>query len=185
VNLDFSSNPLFSWYVVLLIFSGLVMLVMGVLNTGGLTKGWRVLNALFGVGFFGYGIYLGFVFQGGSYIIFFKAFILPVLMIVNFFRSMSARQKVKTAQAAQAAMYAGQVPGGYPQQGGPAGYGVPGGYPQQAPGGYPQQPAPGGYPAPGAYSQPAPGGYPQQPAPGGYPQQNPAGYPQQGPGQNG
>jgi hypothetical protein len=93
VNLDFSAEPLFSWYVVLLIISGVAMTAIGAASFGGLSTGWRVFNALAGVGFVGYGVYLGFIFEGGSYIIFFKAFILPVVMIANFVRSIGARNK--------------------------------------------------------------------------------------------
>ncbi|GJF32174.1 hypothetical protein KNE206_48740 [Kitasatospora sp. NE20-6] len=93
MNLDFSAEPLFSWYVVLLIISGIAMVGIGAVNFGGLSAGWRVFNVLAGVGFVGYGVYLGFIFEGGEYIIFFKAFILPVLMIINFVRSLSARSK--------------------------------------------------------------------------------------------
>ena len=42
--------------------------------------------------FFGYGIYLAFIFTGGTYFILFKAFILPVVLIVNFFRSLKSRK---------------------------------------------------------------------------------------------
>ncbi|MFE2426485.1 hypothetical protein ACFXJ5_06995 [Streptomyces sp. NPDC059373] len=93
MNLDFSAEPLFSWYVVLLIISGVAMTAIGAASVGGLSAGWRVFNVLAGVGFVGYGVYLGFIFEGGSYIIFFKAFILPVVMIVNFVRSIGARDK--------------------------------------------------------------------------------------------
>jgi hypothetical protein len=41
-----------------------------------------------GIGFLGYGIYLGFMFEGGSYMMFFQAFILPALLVVNFVRSL-------------------------------------------------------------------------------------------------
>ncbi|MFI9647891.1 hypothetical protein ACIHAA_16540 [Streptomyces sp. NPDC052040] len=94
MNLDFSAEPLFSWYVVLLFLSGATMLVLGIINSGGLSNGWRAFNAIAGLGFMGYGIYLGFIFQGGSYILFFKAFILPVMVVVNFFRSLSRRKAV-------------------------------------------------------------------------------------------
>jgi hypothetical protein len=91
VNLDFSAEPLFSWYVVLLIISGIAMIVIGAVNSAGLSKGWRAFNVIAGLAFTGYGIYLGFIFEGGEYVIFFKAFILPVLMVVNFFRAMGTR----------------------------------------------------------------------------------------------
>ncbi|NDK25307.1 hypothetical protein FSY75_12745 [Streptomyces sp. TR1341] len=98
MNLDFSAEPLFSWYVVLLFISGAAMLILGVLNAGGLSKGWRAFNVIAGLGFMGYGIYLGFIFQGGTYIVFFKAFILPIMVIVNFFRSLSRRKATPAPQ---------------------------------------------------------------------------------------
>ncbi|MEH0843411.1 hypothetical protein V6U81_13590 [Micromonospora sp. CPCC 205711] len=73
----------------------------------------------------------------------------------------------------------GQPQPGWPQQSGPAGYGVPGqpggGYPAQ-PGGYPAQP--GGYPAAGQYGHPAPASAPPFAAPQSGP---PFAAPQSGP----
>ena len=110
MNIDFSNSPGFSAYVVLLLVSGIAMLIIAALNSSGQTAGWRIFNAIVGVGFFGYGIYLGFVFTGGSYLILFKVFILPVALIVNFFRSRKSRQ----SDAAAPQMY---VPTqGMPQQ---------------------------------------------------------------------
>jgi hypothetical protein len=121
VNLDFSEQPIFSWYVVLLFISGVAMLVLGAINSGGLSRGWRVANLLFGLGFVGYAFYLAFLFQGGHYIIFFKAFILPVVVIFNFFRGLGTRRGAQPAQIQQAAAAqwaqqaaAQQVPGAAP-----------------------------------------------------------------------
>ncbi|MGM9468243.1 hypothetical protein [Streptomyces murinus] len=117
MNLDFSAEPLFSWYVVLLFISGAAMLILGVVNAGGLSKGWRAFNVIVGLGFMGYGIYLGCIFQGGTYIVFFKAFILPIMVIVNFFRSLSRRKATPAPQPmATPAPYpmAGQQPMGAP-----------------------------------------------------------------------
>lgn len=77
---------MFDWYVGMLAVSGLVMIVMAVCK-GGQSETSQWLNAVFGAGFLGYAGYLAFVFEGGSYLIFFQAFILPVLMVVNFVRS--------------------------------------------------------------------------------------------------
>ncbi|MFE9472927.1 hypothetical protein ACFYOR_18015 [Streptomyces griseofuscus] len=137
MNLDFGAEPLFSWYVVLLFISGAAMLILGVINASGLSKGWRAFNVIAGLGFMGYGIYLGFIFQGGTYIVFFKAFILPVMVIVNFFRSLSRRKATPAPQPMAA----------------PAPYPMAGQQPMAAPAPYPmagQQPM--GAPAP----QPAP-----------------------------
>jgi predicted lipid-binding transport protein (Tim44 family) len=100
VNIDFSAAPGFSAYVLLLIFSGVAMIVMASPTVKHSTMGVRALNALFGVGFLGYGFYLAFMFHGGGYIIFFKAFILPVLMIFRTIRSARAsRSQELRAQA--------------------------------------------------------------------------------------
>ncbi|WP_416481542.1 hypothetical protein [Streptomyces sp. CL12] len=116
MNLDFSAEPLFSWYVVLLFISGAAMLILGVINASGLSKGWRAFNVIAGLGFMGYGIYLGFIFQGGTYIVFFKAFILPIMVIVNFFRSLS-RRKATPAPQPMAAPYPTGAPAPYPMAG--------------------------------------------------------------------
>jgi hypothetical protein len=88
VNLDFGLEPLFSWYVVLLCLSGVVMVALAAIKPGGQSAGSRALSAVAGIGFLGYGIYLGFIFEGGSYMMFFQAFILPALLVVNFVRSL-------------------------------------------------------------------------------------------------
>jgi hypothetical protein len=107
VNVDFANHPGFSAYVLLLMFSGLAMVVVGspvIRSQRPLT---RVLNVGFGLAFFGYGFYLAFLFQGGHYVIFFKAFVLPVVLIV---RSISgARRRQVTANP-----IAGYPPAGAP-----------------------------------------------------------------------
>lgn len=94
-NLDFSNQPGFSWYCVLLLVSGIAMLCMVGLPAA--SKGARVANLLFGVGFTAYAVYLIFVFQGGHYLVFFKAFVLPVFLIVGAVRSAVAGRAVKNA----------------------------------------------------------------------------------------
>ncbi|MFC5662859.1 hypothetical protein ACFP3U_07660 [Kitasatospora misakiensis] len=134
MNLDFDVDPLFSWYVVLLAVSGIALLVIGAVNLGGLKVGWRILNVLVGIGFTGYAYYLAFVFEGGTYTLFFKAFILPVLLIVNAVKALVARSQAPASPpyAPQGAPYpqGGQYPQPPFQQGAP--------YPPAAP----QQPAP-------------------------------------------
>ncbi|MDH6704454.1 hypothetical protein P3T27_001157 [Kitasatospora sp. MAA19] len=98
-NLDFSAEPLFSWYVVMLAISGVIMLVLGALNLGGGLKiGWRIVNVLAGLGFLGYAYYLAFVFEGGRYEIFLKAFILPVALIVHSVKAIVERSNAKAQQ---------------------------------------------------------------------------------------
>ncbi|WP_329487990.1 hypothetical protein OG618_15465 [Kitasatospora sp. NBC_01246] len=92
MNLDFTVDPLFSWYVVLLAISGIAMVVLGAVNVGGgLSGGWRVINVIAGIAFAGYAYYLAFVFEGGEYRMFFQAFILPVLLIANAVKALVAR----------------------------------------------------------------------------------------------
>jgi hypothetical protein len=128
---------MFDVYVLFLILSGVAMLVMAFLKVGRARRR-RIWSGILGAAFTIYGLYLLLFFQGGHYILFYYAFILPILMIVQFFRERSA---YKAAQAAQAA------PAPYPGYGQP-GYGQPSygqqaaqpGYDQQA-GGYAQPPA--------------------------------------------
>jgi uncharacterized membrane protein YtjA (UPF0391 family) len=164
-NLDFSNSPGFSWYCVLLLISGIAML--GMTGVPGASTGSRVANLLFGLGFALYALYLIFVFEGGHYMMFFKAFILPVLLIVGTIKSITEKRRaagqpaqmrptVDYGMAAQPQPngYAPANPYGQAQQ--PADpYGQPNGYAPQNPYGQPQaQPVNGGY---------APTGYPQQP----------------------
>lgn len=79
MNIDFSQDATFSAYVVALLFSGLALLIA----SAAAKDRTRWLDLLFGVGFLGYGFYLGFLFEGGSYQMFFYAFIVPIVMIVR------------------------------------------------------------------------------------------------------
>lgn len=87
MNIDFSADATFSWYVVFLLVSGIAMLAMASIG-GGQSVGERLLNLAFGAGFLGYAVYLGFIFDGGEYFMFFYAFILPVLMLFRFVKAM-------------------------------------------------------------------------------------------------
>ncbi|GAB0105583.1 hypothetical protein JMUB6875_45620 [Nocardia sp. JMUB6875] len=89
---------MFNWYVGLLALSGVIMLVLAAMRQ---QNDWsRALNAIFGVGFLGYAFYLAFLFDGGSYFIFFQAFILPVMMVVNYFRNRTPKPKLTDTQKA-------------------------------------------------------------------------------------
>ena len=105
-------------YVLFLIASGVLMLVLGSLKAP-YAKPRRVWNLVLGAGFTIYGLYLLLFFQGGHYLLFFYAFIIPVLRAVWFFRARAAYQA--------AMQQAGPVP--------PAGYAQPPAY-GQAPAGY-------------------------------------------------
>jgi len=95
LNLDFSSDPLFSWYVVFLVLSGVIMVALAAAGSGSQSNGMRALNGLIGVAFLGYGIYLGFIFNSGHYLLAYKAFVVPVLLVINFFKARAARGRTQ------------------------------------------------------------------------------------------
>ena len=90
----------FHIYVLFLILGGIAMLVMASVKTGQTTTR-RVWNAVFGAGFTVYGLYLLLFFHSGHYLIFYYVFILPILMIVRFFRDRSAFRARQEATAFQ------------------------------------------------------------------------------------
>lgn len=94
-NLDFSNQPGFSWYCVLLLISGIAML--GLVGVPTQRTGSRIANLIFGVGFVCYAIYLIFIFDGGTYVMFYKAFILPVLLIIGTIKGAADKRKAKNA----------------------------------------------------------------------------------------
>src|SRR5215470_17156825 len=98
-------HGMFYFYVLFLILSGVAMLVIACVKSSQ-TNRRRIWNAIFGAGFTVYGLYLLLFFRGGHYIFFFYAFILPILMIVQFFRDRSA---ARTRQ--QTAAFQGSPPG--------------------------------------------------------------------------
>jgi hypothetical protein len=161
----------FKTYVLFLILSGIAMLIIAGVRTGQ-TKARRLWNGIFGAGFLGYGLYLLLIFHGGHYYIFFYAFILPILMIVQFLRD---RGLVRARPQAGTLGRYGQPP--------PPGYGQPPppGYGQPPPPGYGSRPEPASNPeaatefspnTPTAWEWTAAGGWQsghgQPPAPSGY-----------------
>ena len=98
MNIDFSAHPGFSLYFVLLALSGVLMVGIGATAFSRLGNGWRIFNVIAGIAFFGYAFYLAFLFQGGTYIIFFKAFILPAFMVINAIRSSVTRRNTQVLQ---------------------------------------------------------------------------------------
>lgn len=178
MNIDFAGHPGFSLYVVLLAVSGVLMMGIGGTAFSRLSTGWRVFNLIAGVAFFGYAFYLAFLFNGGTYIIFFKAFILPVLMVINAIRSAVTRKARAPQQNGWAAPqqngWNAQQNGWNAPQNGWAGPQQQGWTAAPQPGvplaGGPVPPQPG-WPAPPQPGQAGPGWpAPQQPGPAG-PQQ--------------
>ncbi|MGC4890422.1 hypothetical protein [Micromonospora sp. DT227] len=144
---------MFLIYTLLLLLGGIAMVAVGVaIKEQG--TGSRVLNVIVGLAFFAYGFYLLFLFDGGSYRIFFYVFILPILLIV---RAVKARREAREQAAAHQFAGAPQ-PGMFPPAapGQPAPYGM---APQSHPG-QPGQSGQSGQPAPQPqYGQPAPQGW--------------------------
>ena len=120
---------MFDIYVLFLILSGIAMLVIASVKTGQSTTR-RAWNAVLGAGFTVYGLYLLLFFHGGQYLMFYYVFILPILMVVRFFRDRSAFRARQEAAVVQ---------GPQPGYGQPSSYGQPSGY-GQPPGGQPQDP---------------------------------------------
>ena len=151
---------MFYVYALFLIFSGIAMLVMAFVRAG-YAKRRQVVNFIFGAGFLIYGLYLLLAFNGGTYLMFYYAFVVPILLVVQFFRDRAAFKSRQTATGP-----AGNFPpaGSFPEDGAPwmhgpsAGNGQPAGY-GQAPGN-----GQGGYGQPAGYGQPpgnGQGGYGQ------------------------
>ncbi|TYK43983.1 hypothetical protein [Actinomadura decatromicini] len=86
MNLDFSAEPLFSWYVIALMASGVLMAAAAALPGSKVTE--RLLYVALGIGMLGYGVYLGFIFDGGSYEIFFYVFVVPIVVLARAVRAL-------------------------------------------------------------------------------------------------
>ena len=156
---------MFYIYVLFLIGSGIAMLTLGFIRAA-YARRRRVVNFIFGAGFLVYGLYLLLVFQGGTYFMFYYAFVVPILLIVQFFRDRSRAKDAAAMAAARGPQGGFATPqgdpgpgtwanGSLPQYGQrPAGYGQPPQYgqPQQ---GQPQYGQPQyGQPQMGSYGQP-------------------------------
>jgi hypothetical protein len=90
----------FDAYTGLLMLSGVMLIIVGA-TLPGQSKGSRILNILVGAAYFGYGFYLEFIFSGDRYRVFFAAFLLPVLLIIQVFRARKAATEARAAQAYQ------------------------------------------------------------------------------------
>src|SRR6201996_3406134 len=109
------------------------MLAMSGVKKGQVTAR-RIWNAVLGAAFLGYGLYLLLFFQGGHYVMFYYVFVVPILMIVRFFRGRAAyrahQQAVASASAASPppSRPSGQPGTGAGEWGSPAGGDQPSGY---------------------------------------------------------
>lgn len=98
MNLDFAVDPMFSSYVLLLILSGVALLALAALGNTALNL--RLINAAVGIGFLGYGIYLLAFLEGGSYLMFYYAFVLPIVLAYRTFTSGKESQDAPSTEPA-------------------------------------------------------------------------------------
>jgi hypothetical protein len=84
-------DGVFLAYIAALVVSGVILLVLSATGFGASSALVRVLNGVFGLGFLGYAVYLLFFFQGGEFPVFYYAFILPVIMLVQAFKTRAAK----------------------------------------------------------------------------------------------
>jgi hypothetical protein len=85
------SESTFQIYVIALAVSGLLMLLAAIVGFGS-TGGARALSGIVGLGFLGYAIYLEFFLGEGTFTMFYYAFIAPIVVLVNVFRSRKNRE---------------------------------------------------------------------------------------------
>jgi hypothetical protein len=95
VNIDFHRHAVFSGYVLLLILSGLIM-IGSVVRARRASRAGRLVSALLGTGFLGYGLYLAIIFGGGHYVVFYQAFGPPLPLIVLMVTRWRARPALRT-----------------------------------------------------------------------------------------
>lgn len=96
------NNTTFLTYTALLAISGVIMVVLAIVGFGAST-GSRILSGILGVGFFGYAVYLTFISDDDTVIVFYYAFIAPILLIVNVFKSRKAAKEGLSAPQQPAA----------------------------------------------------------------------------------
>jgi hypothetical protein len=89
-----------------------------VLGLGGFgqSKGARIIDGVFAAAFVLYAGYLLFVFDGGTVIISYYAFIVPILAIVQMFKARKAKRQMAEAAAMPAPMPAEQQPAPAPER---------------------------------------------------------------------
>ncbi|GAA0579169.1 hypothetical protein GCM10010172_75080 [Paractinoplanes ferrugineus] len=128
------SDGAFYGYIALLFVSAILLAVLGLAGFGQ-SKGARIFDGIAAVAFLAYSVYLLAFFEGGEVRIFFYAFAVPVLAVIQMVKARKAR--AEEIQAAHPA-YAGQpmAPAGHPAQP-PAQYGQPGAQPGAHPGAQP------------------------------------------------
>jgi hypothetical protein len=85
------SDSTFLFYIAALAVAGLVLIALAAVNFGAQSAVMRFVNGAVGLGFLGYACYLFFIFDGGSFALFYYPFILPVLLIIQAVRNRKNR----------------------------------------------------------------------------------------------
>jgi hypothetical protein len=83
-------ESVFQTYVIALGVSAVILLLAAIVGFGA-TAGARAISALIGLGFLGYAIYLEFFLGAGTFKMYYYAFALPVVVLVNLYRSRRAK----------------------------------------------------------------------------------------------
>ena len=86
-------EPVYLAYLAALVISGVILLVLAVTGFGAGGALPRLLNAVVGLAFLGYAVYLLFFDTSDTYTVFYYAFIVPVLLIIQAFRNRSAKSE--------------------------------------------------------------------------------------------
>ncbi|MFG1606855.1 hypothetical protein [Actinoplanes sp. NPDC049265] len=95
------SDGTFFAYIALLVVSGAILAVLG-LGGFGQSKGARIIDGVFAAAFVAYAGYLLFAFDGGTVIISYYAFIVPILAIVQMFKARKAKRQMAAETAVPA-----------------------------------------------------------------------------------
>jgi len=103
------SDSVFLLYVGLLALAGVLQLVIAGVGFGAAVAT-RLVSGLFGLGFLGYAIYLAFFFEGGSFAMFWYAFIAPVATIAQVVKNRRERGSSRPAPAPAPAVAAAPTP---------------------------------------------------------------------------
>lgn len=112
------SDGAFYGYIALLFISAILLAVLGLAGFGQ-SKGARIFDGIAAAAFLAYSIYLLLFFEGGEVRIFFYAFAVPVLAVVQMVKARKARQEeIQATHPAYAQPVAQPVaqPGAVPPQ---------------------------------------------------------------------
>jgi hypothetical protein len=82
-------------YEIALAFSGVLLAWLAISGFGSAGTGTRVLNGVFALGFLGYAGYL-LIAQPENIVIFFYAFIVPIVLLVRAFQARQGQKKAQT-----------------------------------------------------------------------------------------